>query len=53
LHDPTAAVCGLFFSHPQSKYSPSGKLTRPDIDMPAQENELKQKRKNGWTYLGY
>ena len=52
---PTAAVCGLFFAHPQSKYFAIGKIAQDQIKDYAKRKKMTEQEAEKWLgpNLGY
>ncbi|HLG03055.1 MAG TPA: methionine synthase [Bacteroidia bacterium] len=52
---PTAAVSGLYFSHPQSQYFGTGKITKEQVESYAQRKGMSFKETEKWLgpVLGY
>ena len=52
---PTAAVCGLFFAHPKSKYFAIGKIAQDQIKDYAKRKGMTEQEAEKWLgpNLGY
>ena len=45
---PAASVCGLYFSHPESKYFTTGKITKDQIEDYAKRKNISVEEMEKW-----
>jgi 5-methyltetrahydrofolate--homocysteine methyltransferase len=52
---PTAAVCGWYFSHPESRYFGTGKIQKDQVEDYAKRKGMKLEEAERWLapVLGY